>query len=179
MSAQRLLGNEVDIAVGINPVADLAAGANTGKRVHLRNYDMCTFLFFKNAASAGTDNVVLQLQEHTAATAGTSTNLAVIDEYYIKSTAAALAGTEAWTRVDNTSATLPQSTVTLTGAAQAANQLMVAFEVSAASLDAGYQWLSVNIADPGSGGTILGGLFYILGGLKIKRRADLLAQPNA
>lgn len=173
----RMLGRDLDLAVGINPVADLAAGANTGKRVHMRNYATLGVLFFKNAASAGTDTVTLTLQEHSANTGGTSQNLAAITDWYYKSTAAALAGTEAWTEVNQAAA----ATLALAdaGPIKAANQAMVCFEIGAPQLSAGFQWLSVNIADPGSGGTILGGVFYFLGGLSIMRRPDLLAQPNA
>lgn len=173
----RGLGSMFDIAVGINPVADLAAGANTGKRVHLRNYGTCGILFYKNAASAGTDSVVLTLKEHNAASSGTSQALAAITDYYYKSTAAALAGTEAWTEATQAAG----STLTLsnTSAVPAANQAMVFFEIDATSLSAGFEWLSVDIADPGSGGTILGGTFYILSDLRIQRRPDSLAQPNA
>jgi hypothetical protein len=173
----RGLGKDFDLAVGINPVADLAAGANTGKRVHMRNYQTLGVLFFKNAASAGTDSVVITLNEHNAATAGTTQALAKITDWYYKSTAAALAGTEAWTEVNQAAG----STLTLanTGAVPAANQAMVLFEVEADMLSDGFQWLSVSIADPGSGGTILGGVFYVLSGLKVQRRPDLLTQPNA
>lgn len=173
----RGLGMAFDLAVGINPVADLAAGANTGKRVHLKNYGTLGVLFFKNAASAGTDTITLTLKQHTANTGGTSANLAAITDWYYKSTAAALAGTEAWTEVTQAAA----ATLALAdaGAVKAANQAMVFFEVDAASLDAGYAWASVDIADPGSGGTILGGLFYVMNDLRIQRRPDLLAQPNA
>ena len=173
----RGLGKAFDLAVGINPVADLAAGANTGKRVHLRNYETCGFLFFKNAASAGTDSIVLTLKEHNANTGGTSQALAAIGDFYYKSTAAALAGTEAWTEA--TQALGSTLTLANTGVVPAANQAMVFFEIEAASLSAGFEWLSVDIADPGSGGTILGGIFYVLSGLKMARRPDLLAQPNA
>lgn len=173
----RGLGMAFDLAVGINPVADLAAGANTGKRVHMRNYQTCGFLFFKNAASAGTDTVTLTLKEHTAASSGSSQNLSAITDFYYKSTAAALAGTEAWSEA--TQAAAATLALSNTSVVPAANQAMVFFEVEADSLSAGYEWLSVDIADPGSGGTIVGGLFYVLSGLKIMRRPDLLAQPNA
>lgn len=173
----RGLGREFDISTGINPVADLAAGANTGKRIHMRNYDSLGVLLTKNAASAGTDTVTLTLQEHNANTGGTSQNLAAITDWYYKSTAAALAGTEAWVEV--TQAAAATLALANTGPVPAANQALVFFEVEAASLSAGFEWLSVNIADPGSGGTILGGVFYVMGGLKIQRRPDLLAQPNA
>lgn len=173
----RALGNVIDITTGINPVADLAAGANTGKRVHLRNYDTVGVLFFKNPASAGTDTVTLTLQEHNAASAGTSQNLAAITDWYYKSTAAALAGTEAWTEA--TQAAAATLALANTGPVPAANQAIVYFDVESGALSAGFEWISINIADPGSGGTILGGLFYIMSGLKIMRRPDLLAQPNA
>lgn len=173
----RSLGRVLDICMGINPVADLAAGANTGKRVHMRNYETFGVLFFKNAASAGTDSVILTLQEHNANTGGTSQNLAAITKWYHKSTAAAVAGTEPWAEVTQTAgATL---TLANTGPVPAANQALVFFEIEAASLSSGFEWLSINIADPGAGGTILGGVFYLPTGLKIQRRPDLLAQPNA
>jgi hypothetical protein len=65
------------------------------------------------------------------------------------------------------------------GVVKSADQAIVFFEIEADSLSAGFEWLSVNIADPGSGGTILGGVFYIPSGLKIMRNPPLLAQPNA
>jgi hypothetical protein len=172
----RGLGKAFDISTGINPVADLAAGANTGKRIHMRNYQSLGVLFFKNAASAGTDTVTMTLHEHTANTGGTTANLAKITNWYSKQLAAALAGDEAW--VEHTQAAA--ATLAMTNAlVPAANQAIVFFEVEADSLSPGYEWLSVSIADPGVGGTILGGAFYIPSGLKIQRRPDLLAQPNA
>jgi len=171
----RGLGNVFDFTTGINPVADLAAGANTGKRVHMRNYQTLGVVFSKNAASAGTDTVAIQLNEHTLATGGVSQALAKITDYYYKSTAAALVGNEAW--VEGTQAA--SATLSLTNAIiPAANQALVLFEVEADSLSDGFQWLSVSIADPGVGGTILGGVFYVMSGLKVMRRPDLLAQPN-
>jgi hypothetical protein len=168
------LGKDFDILSGIAPVADLAAGANTGHRVHLRNYGTLGIVLLKGVASAGTDNVVVTLQEHNAATAGTSQNLAVIDEFYTKSEAI-LDGDEVWVRTTQAKA----ATVTLAGASFAALQTYLYFSVEAASLSAGFEWVSVNIADPGSGGTIPGGVLYIATDLKIQARADLLAQPNA
>lgn len=169
----RGLGYRFDIGSAIAPVADLAAGANTGHRIHLRNYDAVDVVLYKGVASAGTDNVVVTLQEHTAASAGTSANLAAITDYYIKSEAA-LDGDETWVENTQTAA----ATMTLAGATYAATQLIAVFTVEAGSLSAGYEWISVNIADPGTGGTIPGAVLYIPHGLKIQRRPDLLANPN-
>lgn len=171
----RALGNVLDISVGINPVADLAAGANTGKRIHMRNYDTLGVLLFKNAASAGSDDVVITLQEHNANTGGTSQNLAAITEWHRKSVASPLLGTETWTSTTQAAA----ATLTLAGASFATHQQLVYFDVESGALSAGFEWLSVNIADPGTGGTILGGVIYIPTGLKIQRDPSALAQPNA
>ena len=172
----RGLGNLFDLTQGINLVTDLAAGANTGKRVHMRNYQTFGCLFYKDAASAGTDTVTLTLNEHDAASSGNTNALAKITDYYYKSTAAALAGTEVWTEGTQAAA----STLALTNAiVPAANQAMVFFEVEADMLSSSaFQWLSVSIADPGSAGTIRGGVFYVMSGLKIQRNPNLLAQPN-
>lgn len=168
------LGHKFDIGPGINVVADLAAGANTGNRFHLRNYETVAIVLNKGVASAGTDDVVITLQEHNANTGGTSQNLAVVTEYFYKRHATSLADI-AWTRVTQSAG----ATVTLTGATYATLKAAVVFEVEAASLSDGFQWVSVNIADPGSGGTIPGAVLYVAHGLKVRRRPDLLVQPNA
>jgi hypothetical protein len=168
------LGNKIDVCSGIVPVADLAAGDNTGHRVHMRNYGVLGVLFAKGIASAGTDSLVLTLQEHDAATSGVSQDLAVVDTYYVKSEAS-LDGDETWTEVTQSAV----ATITLTGSTYAALQCLIFYEIEAAQLSDGFEWLSVNIADPGTGGTIPGCLFYITSDLHIMRRPDLLAQPNA
>ncbi len=168
------LGRIFDIGSGIMPVADLAAGANTGHRVHLRNYETVAVVFLKAAASAGTDTVTLTLQEHNANTGGTSQNLVAITDWYMKTEAAPMDGDEAWAEATQTAA----ATLALTNAIlPAANQGIVVFEVEAGALSDDFEWISVNIADPGAGGTIPGTVLYIPHGLKIQR--NLLAQPNA
>lgn len=169
------LGTGIDITTGINPVADLAAGNNTGKRVHMRNYGTFGVLLSKNAASAGADDVVVTLREHDANTGGNTQDLAAITTVYRKSVASPLLGTEQWVEATQTAA----ATYTIAGATYATHQGLWFFEVTAANLSAGFEWLSVYIADPGAGGTILGGVFYVLGGLRQQMRPDLLPQPNA
>jgi hypothetical protein len=171
----RALGNVLDISVGINLVADLAAGNNTGKRFHMRNYETLGILFYKNAASAGSDDIVLTLKESNAASGGTLQALSAITDVYYKAIASPLVGTEVWTEVTQAKG----STFTIAGASFATFQGMWYFDVDAASMSDGFQWLSLDIADPGSGGTINGGVFYIATELKILRKPDLLAQPNA
>ncbi|MFJ6667419.1 hypothetical protein [Streptomyces sp. NPDC091383] len=157
--AQEGLGRAFDISVGLAPV-DLSVGANTGKRVSLRNAAGVTIVFRKGAGGAGEDPV-LTLQQHTAASGGSSANLASIDHYYYKS-ATTMAGTETWTRAAQSAS----QTVTLTGEAQ--KQGIYVFFVNGQSLADGYKYVSLSIADVGSTAQ-LGSVEYFLGDLTQQR----------
>lgn len=168
------LGKDFDICHAVAPVADLAAGAQTGARLHLRNYGGVAIVAYMGAVSAGTDTFVPDIQEHTAATGGTTQDLDVVTEWFIKHEAT-LDGDETWTRVTQTAA----SEISLTGATYAASQAIVVAQVDASSLSDGFEWISVVMADPGTGGTRAGGFLYIPYGLKIQRTPQNLVQPNA
>lgn len=169
------LGNKFDVLSVIPVIADIAAGANTGHRIHMRNYEGVAFVFHKGVASAGTDTVTLTVKQHNANTGGTSADLVAIDTFYMKSEAS-LDGDEVWTETTQTAA----ATVALTNAVlPAANQGIVVVQVMAEKLSAGYEWVSLDIADPGSGGTIPGTVLAIAFGLKFKRLPSLSPQPNA
>jgi hypothetical protein len=168
------LGREFDIASVIVPVADLAAGNNTGHRIHLRNYGGATFVVYTGISSAGTDTFVPDVQQHTAATGGSTQDLDVITTRYEK-TEATLDGDETWAKVTQAAA----SEVSLTGATYASLQVLIAFEVTNEQLADGYEWVSVDIPDPGTGGTRPGCVFAILWNLNVQRAPENLAQPNA
>lgn len=168
------LGREFDLGSVIGPVADLAAGANTGHRIHLKNAAAVTFVAYLGAVSAGTDTFVLDVQQHTAASAGTSGDLDVVTQWYHKSEAS-LDGDETWTKVTQAAA----SEVSLTGATYAALQMIVAIHISANQLSDGYEWVSLDIADPGTGGTRAGCVLAILHDLNVQRAPENLAQLNA
>jgi hypothetical protein len=170
----RGLGYTFDVASVVVPVADLAAGANTGHRIHLKNYEGVTFLYYTGISSAGTDTFVPDVQEHNANTGGTSQDLDVITTRYEK-TEATLDGDETWAKVTQAAA----SEVSLTGATYASLQVLIAFEVLSSQLSDGFEWVSVDQADPGSGGTRPGCILAILWGLKVQRKPENLAQPNA
>jgi hypothetical protein len=168
------LGRLFDICHGVAPVADLAAGAQTGARLHLRNYGGVCIVAYMGAVSAGTDTFVPDVQEHTAKTGGTSRDLDVVDKWYIKNEAT-LDGDETWTRVTQAAA----SEISLTGATYAASQLILAAEIDAGVLSDDCEWISVDMADAGTGGTRAGCFLYIPYELKVQRRPDLLPEPNA
>lgn len=162
------LGRLFDLHPNIVPV-DLAGGAATGKRLSLKKATGVAFVVFKGAASTGTDPV-LTLQQHTASTSGTSSNLVACDHYYQKS-AATLAGTETWTRVVNNSGT-PSQTVTLTG--ESDKQGIYVVEINASSLADGYAYVSINTADAGSAAQV-GGILAITHDLTVQRAPANLA----
>ncbi len=163
------LGADFDIGTQIVSI-DLADGANTGHRIHLMNYGAVTFVGCLATGTAA-EAVTFTVQEHDANTAGTSQNLAVIDEYWQKEEAT-LDGDETWTRVAQTAA------ATVTDADwDDANELLVAFKVRAEQLSDDFEWVSVNVADPGT--AHLGVVLAIMHDLKVMRSPQNLVQPNA
>ena|SRR5687767_4832724 len=164
------LGRAFDIGSAFTPVDFNTSDAATGHRIHLRNYDHIAFVLFKGAGTAGADPVIT-VQEHSANTGGTSQNLAVVDEFYYKGETT-LDGDEVWTRVTQTAA------ATASVDTWAEVELIAVLEVASQSLSAGFEWVSCNIAATVANAQLVSGL-YIMHGLKIQRRPDLLAQPNA
>lgn len=167
------LGRLFDVTTGAVPV-DLSSAAVTGKRVHLKNATGVTILLFKAAGTAGDDPTVT-LKQHTAASSGTSANLATIDHYYLKD-AATLAGSETWTKVTQSAA----ATIADPGGAgtSAEHQQIVAIEVHASQLDDGYGWVSLDVGDVGTNAQ-LGAVLYILHDLVVQRAPANLANPQA
>lgn len=172
------LGRLLDIGVGLAPVADIEAGANTGKFIHMNRASALTVVGYFAAVSAGTDTVTLALKQSTSATGTGKKDLASIGHFYIKS-ATALDNTETWSKVDNLSSGAPQASVALTGSTYAAKQLIVAFTVDGASLDDTFEWVSVDIADPGSGGTRPGCVLMLPHDLFVQRAPANLRNLNA
>jgi hypothetical protein len=171
MGAQNGLGMHFDIGSAFSPVDFNTSDAATGHRVHMRNYQNIAFVLFKGAGTAGADPVVT-VQEHTAATGGTSTNLAVITEFYSK-TETTLDGDEVWVRTAQAAAATANM-----GLTTAEEEGIHVIQFTADQLSAGYEWISCNIAATVANAQLVAGL-YILTGLKIQREPTLLAQLNA
>jgi len=167
------LGRTFDISAGIVPV-DLAAAAATGKRVHLLNASGVTIVIVKAAGTAGEDPT-FTLKQHTAATGGTTANLADIDHYYLKNEAT-LDGDETWVKKTQTAA----ATIVDPGGAttSAEEQQIIAIEVEATALADDYEWVSLDVADVGVGAQ-LGAVLYILRDLTVQRAPANLVNPQA
>ncbi|HEY5396203.1 MAG TPA: hypothetical protein VIL16_12480 [Trebonia sp.] len=167
MAGIEALGRLVDYSVGVAPV-DLSGGAQTGKRVSLKNASGVQVVIFKGAASTGTDPA-FTFKEATADTSGTSQVMATPPAYFYKKSATALAGTEQWAQV---AATYSAGVITLTG--EEGNQGIYVFDVLAEDLSAGFEYLEVDSGDAGSVAQ-LGGVLFIAHDLLVQRDPALLA----
>lgn len=155
------LGRLFDIGVGFVPV-DLNTAGATGKRCNLAKASGAVALI-TTGVSGGSEDITLTVSQHTAYTGGTTSNLATVDHYYVKSEAT-LDNDESWVKVTQAAS----QTVTLLAATYATLQTVIAIPISADSLSDGYGWFSVSAADPGSSAR-LAACLYILHDLHIQR----------
>ena len=165
--AQEGLGRLFDISTAFVPT-DAVAGAITGKRVSLKHAGGCTIVIQTTGGS--TDITDVDLQQHTAATGGTTADLDIIDHYYYKSETT-LDGDETWTRGTQSAA----SEITNVGAAS--EELLLVIEVDARSLSDGYDYISIDVPDLGTNGTRYCSGLYILRDLAVQRTPANLVAP--
>jgi hypothetical protein len=156
------LGRLFDIGTGWVPVD--AQSAQTGKRCWIGGASGCTIVVFKAAGTAGDDHSY-DLQQHTAASGGTSADLDIVSYYYVKQETT-LDNDESWEKFTQTAA----SEITDAGAAgtSAEQQQILVIEVDAAQLSDGYAWISLNSGGEGSNAQ-LSACLYLLHGLRYQR----------
>lgn len=166
------LGKSYDIVPAIVPV-NLNTGANTGDRVHMKDCRAISIVVFASIGTAGSD-LALDVQEANAATGGTIQDLDIVTKYYIKD-ALSLTSATTWSEISQSAA----SEIADAGGAgtSAEHSQIVVIDVRAEQLSDGFEWLSVNVPQPGA--TKLGCAFYIRHGLEVMRKPQNLANPNA
>lgn len=162
------LGRLFDININCVPT-DAVAGAVTGKRTHLKNAGGCTFV----AVRTGTSSDVLDcdLQQHTAASSGTTADLDIITAYWIKDEAT-LDGDETWAKVTQSVAS------EITNAGTASQECILVIEVDATQLSDGYEWVSLDFPDQGTNSTMYVASFCILRDLAVQRAPSRLVEPQ-
>lgn len=165
----RALGRVFNVSVGAVP-ADAVAAAITGSRVHLKDAQTCTFIVVASAGS--TDILDVDLQEHNAATGGTSQDLDIITKYYYQSETT-LDGDETWTEGSQSAA----SEITNIGAAS--EEQLVVIEVGAEQLSDNFEWVSLNVPDLGTNGTKYVTILNVVHDLAVQRKPTNLANLNA
>ncbi len=171
MAGMEGLGRVLDLALAVAPV-DLSAGANTGKRLSLKNASGVTVVLFKAAGAAGNTDPQLIIKSATAATSGTTDTTTVTVSHYYKKSAASYDGTQAWTKV-----TLGAATATPTLSGEGSSAGLYAIEIFCSQLPDGYPFLEVDTADAGTGAQI-GGVVYIPHDLTVQRTPANLATQN-
>lgn len=169
------LGRLFDLSCGVAPVVANNGAGVTGNRVHLKNAASCTVVVMADAGTAG-DDLDVDLQQHTAATGGTTADLDIVDHYYLK-TETTLDGDETWTRVTQVAA----SEITDVGGVgtSAEEQNLLVIEVDGTQLSDGYEWISLNLPSLGAGNDKFVSVLYILHGLMVQRAPANLANPQA
>jgi hypothetical protein len=163
------LGRIFDLSTAVVPVDLNTADAATGKRISMANASGLTIIL--HTLAGGADDLVIDVQQHTAYVNGTSADLdstAVasstgITQFHIKAETA-LDGDEAWVKVSQAEA----SECTVVGATYGAMQKLVAVYVSAAQLGDGYSHLSANLACTTSTSQLVT-VLYLLHDLAVQR----------
>lgn len=156
-----------DATLAFAPV-DLTTAGATGARVSLRNSSGVTFLVHLAAAASGTEAVAITIQQHTAASSGSSATLTSSNvRYYTKTRATALDGSETWSAAANPTA----GVVTVPGAS-AQSGVLVAIEIDDVTLSDGYAYVSINVADPGT-------VSRLASAIALPRDLDVRRKPSA
>jgi hypothetical protein len=155
MASNYGLGNDYDIALGAAPT-DLQT-AVTGLRISMVNVKSVDVVVVKGAGTAA-DDPTITLRHHTAATSGTSADLATITEYYVRSEVS-LDNDELWAKVTQAAA----ATIVDPGGAgtSAESQQLVVFNVKPTDLPETSNYISVNVGDTGTNPQ-LGTVLYII-----------------
>lgn len=167
MAGIEALGRLVDFSAAVLPV-DLSGGADTGKRVSMKNCVGMLLVIVKGPASSGTDPA-FTFKEATAFTSGTSQNMVTPPAYYYQKSAASFAGSEVWAKK---TATYSSGVITLTS--EEGNGGIYVFDVLSEDLSAGFSYLEVDSSDAGSVAQ-LGTVLYIAHDLSTQRDAANLA----
>ena len=165
MTTRAISLGKIDIFLA-QPVDDFAAGSNTGNRIAMKKYSHITFVGVWDAGTSS-DDIALDLQEHTASTGGDSQDLDIITDYFYRSEAT-LDGDEAWTKTTQSAAS---EIASIAGSAEVENLLV--FEVHQDQLSDGYTHLSLDSPDFGDTSTKFGAILAI-GWLLAQREPTLL-----
>jgi len=161
------LGRLFDISLG-SITTDAVAAAKTGLRFHMKGCAGVTIVAVKATDAGTTDDFAADLNQHTASTGGTSTDLDIVTDYFSK-TETTLDGDETWVRTTQTAA----SEITAV-AGTAELQGIFVIEVAASQLADGYEWISLNMPDLGSTDVQWYTILYIPWGLKAERKPENL-----
>ena len=133
------LGRSYDIGLALAPV-DLATAGATGKRISMQDCGGIDLVLVYAAGTDG-DDPVPALEQFTAASGGTTADLAIMDTIYRKAETT-LDNDESWVKTTQTAAAIMTAV-----ADDAQKQKIYVIHVPAAALTAGYTHIAVKQAD--------------------------------
>jgi hypothetical protein len=155
---------KVNVCQGFLPV-DMAAGANAGDYVSLKNYGRCAIVLFKEPGTAGDDPTITLTQATDISNSLSDAKALNITTVYKKQAATNLLAVGTYTKSTSASpASLDTfSANTWTNSALAEQAAIIIIDVKAEDLDIdnGFDCITVSIADVGTTGQ-LGALLYLL-----------------
>lgn len=158
---------------------DLAAGANTGDWVSLKNWGRVTLMFSKEPGGTGDDPTVTVLQGTSVA--GSNSKALNIHTVYKKQAATDLTAVGTWTKSTSASPasndTFSTNTWTNSALGEQALLAMIEFKAEDLDVDGGFDCISVTIADVGTAGQY-GALYAILSEPRYALEAGLSAIAN-
>lgn len=160
------LGRLIDIGLAWAPV-DTQSAAITGKRISLQNAGGVLFVMNKAAGTAN-DDPVLAFKQYTAASGGTTADLAVVTRIFYKQEIT-LDNDESWEL-----ATQAAGAAYTGNGTSAETEMLIVVQIDADQLSDGYTHVGVDLADTGSAGAQLASALYILYDLKYGRTPTLL-----
>lgn len=139
-----MLATEVMQIVPIIVPVNLAAGANAGDWVSLKNYRRATFIFCAGVGAAGQDPT-LTFKQATSISGGSEKELETIERIDIKQ-ATALASVGTFTKVEQAAG----DEYTNETAGELQNLWVVDVKAEDLDVNNGFDCVTCNIADPGS-----------------------------
>lgn len=171
VTTARALGRLFNL-VPISVPVEAVAGAITGNRVRLRGAGGITFAVLQATDAGTTDDLAVDLQEHNAASGGTSQDLDIVTDYYHQFETA-LDGDETFTKVTQTAAS---EITAIAGTAETENMLVI--EVGEDQLSDNFDWISLNVPDLGSTDVQWTSILGILWDLQVQRAPENLGSQQ-
>lgn len=148
------------IAIGEVP-KDVGSGGTTGDYISLKNYDRCAIVHIRNVPTSTGDKLKFTIQQAKDST-GTSVKGLNVKKVWSKASTAGLRDVAVWTESTGTLGGTGTTGSTYAGVGTKRSTIYV-FDIGTEEMDADnkFDFIRVNIADPGATGTGKGVLIYM------------------
>lgn len=183
-----------NIVLGSTTVNDDANDDITGDRINMRDYEGVAIVILKPAGTAG-DDLSVDLNQHTAASSGSSKALSAIRDLWFNLGATTLAAASGWVYATITETDAVVTDVLVGGVVRKSrnanfvvgdavvditadsNDAIIVFDVKSSDMDGGggYNWLSLDSEGDAVGNALVLNILYIPYG---RKNSDLAPISN-